>query len=1066
MKGNHASVAKITRPRTAGILSRKRLFRLLDSYRKYPLIWITGPAGSGKTTLVASYLDANKLPCLWYQVDEGDSDIATFFSYMGMAAKKAAPRRRTPLPLLTPEYLQGISTFTLRYFENLFSRFKAPYVLVFDNYQSVPADSNFHSMISDGLSTIPDGMNVIIISRHDIPSALSRFHANALMGMLGWDELRLSLEESGGIVRLRKKGKTGKETIRRLHDATDGWAAGLVLMLESLKRGIEPHLLGKMTPKEIIDYFGNEFFNKSDKAIQDFLLKTAFLPRITVNVAEQLSGLSNTNTILSSLNRNNYFTEMHYSAGPVYQYHPLLREFLMLRARETFSQETLLALLRRAAKLLEEDGQTEAAVDLFRDAGDWDEIVRLILMHAPSMVGQGRSRPLEEWLVCLPKDMMENNPWLLFWMGQCRFPFDFSISRSFFEKAFEGFKNQKETAWMFWSWATLVYSIWQEGRDFSLFDHWIQVLDELRLDVKEFPSVDIGARVASMMVAILAARQPWHSDLEVWADQALSLAERCSDIEVKIGTLCMVSFYRINTGQMRKASYLIDSLRQLLRLGNIPVLPLLMGKYIESYFYRHIGMHEEVLRTVSEGLEISRKTGVHSVDQWFWGQGASSAVDVHDFKTAADFFAKAESSFTEFPKWNQCHYHMFRTKEALFLKDAKRASFHADMALKVATDIGTPLSHNFALINRAYMMHELRNDKEAVDHLSQAYDSATRSKNKLQLFSILLARSRFDFDEGNEASGISFLKKAFAIGSEEGIMYTSIEYPSNLSILCAKALEAGIEMEYVQKMIRIIKLTPEKPHLYLENWPWPVKIYTFGRFELLKDGQPVQFERKIQKKPLSMLKAIIAFGGREVKENQIMDALWPEADGDMALQSFSTNLHRLRQLLGYEGAIQRQEGKLTLNDRFCWLDTWAFEAITEQTDALLKKRKHESAFQLIEKAIGIYKGPFLSKEIDQSWTISVGERLRNKFLRNVEKLGQYYQESGQWENALDCYLKGLEVDDLAEEFYSGLMICYHRLGRKTDALAVYHRYQKTLSSLPGIELSAKIEALYKSLIAH
>jgi ATP/maltotriose-dependent transcriptional regulator MalT len=93
MTGEHASIAKITRPKPAQILARKRLFRLLDTYRKYPVIWITGSAGSGNTALVSSYLDANKLPCLWYHMDEGDSDIATFFSYMGMATKKAAPRR-------------------------------------------------------------------------------------------------------------------------------------------------------------------------------------------------------------------------------------------------------------------------------------------------------------------------------------------------------------------------------------------------------------------------------------------------------------------------------------------------------------------------------------------------------------------------------------------------------------------------------------------------------------------------------------------------------------------------------------------------------------------------------------------------------------------------------------------------------------------------------------------------------------------------------------------------------------------------------------------------------------
>jgi LuxR family maltose regulon positive regulatory protein len=322
MNVGHVSIAKITRPKITGIFPRKRLFRLLDTFRKYPVIWITGPAGSGKTTLVSSYLDANKIPCLWYQVDEGDSDIATFFSYMGVAAKQAAPRRRMPLPLLTPEYLQGISTFTLRYFENLFSRVKIPNVLVFDNYHSVPADSSFHSMISDGLSTIPDGMNVIIISRHDLPPALCRLHANGLIGMLGWNELRLTLEETAGIVPLKAKQVRSRDTVRQLHLATDGWVAGLVLMLESIKRGVEPHILGKLTRGEILDYFGNELFNRADKGMQEFLLQTTFLSRMTAKMAEKLTGLPDADKILSTLNRNNYFTERNYSVEPLYQYHP------------------------------------------------------------------------------------------------------------------------------------------------------------------------------------------------------------------------------------------------------------------------------------------------------------------------------------------------------------------------------------------------------------------------------------------------------------------------------------------------------------------------------------------------------------------------------------------------------------------------------------------------------------------------------------------------------------------------------------------------------------------------
>ena len=116
MEKREPSLAKTTRPSAEGILPRKRLFRSLDRARDFPIFWIVGPPGSGKTSLVASYVEARNLNCLWYQVDERDADLASFFYYMGLAARKAAPRIRKPLPLLTQEYLAGIPAFTRHYF--------------------------------------------------------------------------------------------------------------------------------------------------------------------------------------------------------------------------------------------------------------------------------------------------------------------------------------------------------------------------------------------------------------------------------------------------------------------------------------------------------------------------------------------------------------------------------------------------------------------------------------------------------------------------------------------------------------------------------------------------------------------------------------------------------------------------------------------------------------------------------------------------------------------------------------------------------------------------------------
>ena len=245
------------------VFPRKRLFILLDQMRKQPAIWVSGPAGSGKTTLVNSYLEARRIPCLWYEVDEGDADLATFFYYLGQAAKKAVPQKRNSLPLLTPEYLPSIPTFTKRFFEKLYERLPIPSVVVFDNYQEVSAESSIHEAILKGLSNLPPGINAILISRSGPPSALIRLRANHLMEILSWKDLRLTIEESTGIVKLRSRQRVSKETIAALHQAADGWTAGLVLMLERAKiEDIDLQKAGTAKPAEIFDYFACEIFDR------------------------------------------------------------------------------------------------------------------------------------------------------------------------------------------------------------------------------------------------------------------------------------------------------------------------------------------------------------------------------------------------------------------------------------------------------------------------------------------------------------------------------------------------------------------------------------------------------------------------------------------------------------------------------------------------------------------------------------------------------------------------------------------------------------------------------------
>jgi ATP/maltotriose-dependent transcriptional regulator MalT/DNA-binding SARP family transcriptional activator len=1070
-------MGKGTRPILTGIFPRKRLFGLLDRMRGRPVTWISGPPGCGKTTAVISYLDSRKLPCLWYQVDPGDADPATFFYYLGLAAKNAAPRRRKPLPLLTREYLQGIPTFTLRYFENLFDRLnpltappfskggkKGGFVIVFDNYQEVPEDAPLHEILLNGLSRLPAGIHVLLVSRKDPPPVFIRLRANEQMEVLGWNDLRLTLEESSGIIRMRAKTRQSKESISLLHGATDGWVAGLVLMLEGAReRDTGLRRFGEASPEEVFDYFASEIFDKTDREIQDFLLKTSFLPKMTPKMAEELTGLSTAGRILSGLSRTHYFTEKTFKGEAIYQYHPLFREFLLSRAKDTFSAESRSKVTTCVVEILERDGQTESAVNLLRDIDNWEGLIQLIQKHAPGLISKGRHQTLQEWLQGLPEEIFEGNPWLLYWMGICRLQTAPSQSQPYFERAFEKFHSRGETTGIVLSIWGVVHSIVYGMADFKPLDRWIPVLETLALRFKEFPSKEIELWFASAMLSALICRKPHHPDIETWIELALSLAARSSNLNLKMQTLSTMASYRVSQGDLGKADLVIDSLKELSESrDSTPLVKIRLG-LIEAAYYKYIGDHPKCQKCVSDSLELSRRTGIHMFNSGLLYHGVLSALCVSDITTAERYLDEMASSLSSYSTYDLTTYHSAKTQEGLYRGDLFKALTHMELATKLRTEAGFTLITGWCHIQNAHVRHAFGKHQEAAEHLDQSIRFSRAMRSKGNEYASLLAAALFSFDQGKEEEGYFHLRDALVLGKEEGYFGTWGVLPSHMATLCTKALEAGVEVEYAQELIRRLRLIPENPPLHLESWPWPLKVYALGRFAVLINGKPARSSRKVQQKPLAVLKALIALGGKEVNEDEIMDHLWPEADGDLARQSFASALHRLRQLLGCEKAIQRQEGRLTLDDRFCWVDAWAFEACLEQAEGLWKKERAESAVQLLDKAMQMYRGPFLAQETGQPWTLSMRERLRGRFLRNVEKLGKYWQQSSQWDKALDCYLKGLEVDDLAEEFYQGVIVCYQQVGRKNDALATYKRYRKILSSIPGLEPSARIQTLYNRL---
>jgi len=1069
MKQKSSCPAKVTRPQLSRYYSRDRVFELLDGFCEYPVILITGPAGCGKTTLVNSYLKERKMRCLWYQVDEGDADPATFFYYMRLAASRINPTSRKLLPLLTPEYQPGLATFTMRYFEQLYKRMPRQSVIVFDNYQEAARSSPFHMLIKYGLSEIPRGMHVIIISRTAPPAELVRLEANRQMRTLGWNLLKLQPEETAGIVKLLASGSLPEKRIKEIHDLVAGWMAGVVLMVQkAIIEDVEPQVFA---PEAIFDYFASEVFSKMDDSTRDFLLKTVCLPRMSPSLAGELTGNTNAGWILSELSRHNYFVERRFSDEPVYSYHPLFRTFLISEAKKALPPKSMLQLITKAASLLEKDGQVDEALDLIVKAGDWEKLVVFLMQHAPSMLEQGRHRSLEHWLTGIPENILHDSPWLLFWLGASRFPFDPLQGRGNFEEAYAGFKDQDDITGIFLAWSGLVNTIMLGNVGYAKLDELIIDLEERREAFDALPSDEIRARVASGMFSILAYSHPEYPDAGLWGELALDLTRRAGDTDAFILTMVnRTAFQLLSSGNLKQMG---EDIRSLQQLADDPLISELGRLYIhtaEANYYAVTVMHEQCIRAVEKGLELAQVSGIRVWDIFLLGKAAMSCQNVRDYGKAAHYLDLLSSYEDEPRPWLQGFVQILKARQALINKDLANAVHFAQRVMQLNAEAAIPITLCCDLIFNAQLMHKLGDENKADACLHEAVAIAGNIRSEIVLISAKFIEAQIAFDQGDENRALSNLKESLTRQREIGYFLITCDLPDVTAVLCARALEADIEVEFVKEIIRRRRLIPEDITMTPKGWPWPVKVFTLGRFAVVKDGQELIFSRKTQKKPLEMLKTMTLRGCFPMSETNMADILWPDADGDLALQSCATTLHRLRKLLGHHDAILLQNGLLMINSRICWIDAWIFEKLLDKSDLLWQSESVEAqrmkACKLTCMAMDLYQGGFLAEENWNTDAISMNEHLHDRYFKALYKLGDHLVLNNELHKALGFYEHGLEIDDCAEECCRRLMVCLQRLERRAEGMKVFERCSRALQARLGVEPSPDTVALCRSLQAH
>jgi len=594
-------------------------------------------------------------------------------------------------------------------------------------------------------------------------------------------------------------------------------------------------------------------------------------------------------------------------------------------------------------------------------------------------------------------------------------------------------------------------------------DGWISLLPSLLEKHGGLPSDEIGDEITCWMFRALSYRQYPRAALELWTPRALAVAQTSPDKRLKFMlSLGILVSYQI-LKDTREAERLFASLREILKRPDATPLMRLSVDALEAVLLDLVARHERCLRVTTEGLAYAEKMGVHVLDAFLQAHGAGAAQNLRDFETANRFLDSMAATLDTMKPLPLGMFHYLTASDALHLGDLARAGFHAKECQKLWEESGFITHLPGAHIILAYVLHALHEDEDAARHMAEARRISSEIESPLGDWILNLTEAYFHLERNDDAAAIAPLRKGLQAGRETGFFGLMLRLRFMFERVSAKALKEGIEIDYVRELIRRNRLSPDPANPDLEEWPWPVKVYTLGRFGLLVDDLPVEYGRKVQQKPLALLKALVALGGREVPEVKLTEFLWPESDGDLAHNSFEVALRRLRKLLGTDEALTLKEGRLSLSNRHCWVDVWAFARSLGQAEKARKEGKGPEAIRLFEKALLLYRGPFLQSE-EMTCATSPREKLRSGFLRAVINLGQCNEDGERWEEAVSCYGKGIEADDLAEELYRRLMVCHLRQGREAEALSVYRRCLKTLSTVLGVEPSAETRAIAASLV--
>ncbi len=387
-------------------VARERLRAQLETAAEARLVLVSAPAGFGKSTLLADWLDQPGVRGAWLSLDVRDNGIVRFARYLAAATARVAGGTEDAAAFDAQSFDPELALASIL---DRLAAAGSDVVLVLDDYHVIEEPA-IHRLVTTLVERLPPGVRLAIATRADPPLPLARLRARGELLEVRAKDLRFTPVEAAELLRSAGLDLASPE-VETLTDRTEGWAAALRLAAVSL-RGRPDHadLVRRFgaSHRYVLDYVVEEVLAGLSRDSQQFLLRTSILDRLCGPLCEAVTGDPDGQARLEELERANLLISPLDDERRWFRYHALFAEILRARLR-TLHPGEVAELHARASAWHEEQGDDDEAIGHGLRSGDLERTSRIVAVASGRHLNAGELSTVRRWLDALPAEIVRGH---------------------------------------------------------------------------------------------------------------------------------------------------------------------------------------------------------------------------------------------------------------------------------------------------------------------------------------------------------------------------------------------------------------------------------------------------------------------------------------------------------------------------------------------------------------------------------------------------------------------------------------------------------------------------------